>query len=238
MKQYNFDGAAIRALRSAVTTHWLSMMPAVRENGWCKSKLDPMILLDYFGPLRLKSGYVLRAYERHLAPDSWGVVWAMPESMPFPEPKPNGDGRPIKPKGALDDVMEAVDGDGTPYSYLCASLLARELEQFATLSPESGWLNCFVLDGNPWSGANGVAHTLKGQGFTRDANHWRWTGQQPAQWRPSVFVSERTVTVAFHAFSGVGRQRIISFEDRFLRGSYTFSRQETPVANGPGGYTW
>jgi hypothetical protein len=238
MKQYNFEGAAVRSLRSVVTTHWLSLMPVVRENGWRKSELNPMSLLGYFGTLRLKSGYVLRAYERHQGPDCWGEVWAMPESQPFPDPKPNGNGRPPKPDGALDDVMLAIDGDGTPYSYLCASLLARELEQFATLSPESEWLNCFVLDGDPWNGSNGVAHTLKGQGFTRAKQFWNWPGQRPRQWRPSVFMSQRSVTVIFHAFSGVGRQRIITFEDRFLRGSYTFSRRERAVASGPVGYTW
>lgn len=238
MKRYDFEGAAIRSLRSVITTHWLSMMPVGRESGWRKSELDPMSLLDYFASLRLKQGYVLRAYECHQSPNSWGVVWAMPAALSFPEPRANGNGRPPKPEGALDDAMEAIEGDDTPYSYLCASLLARELEQFATLSPDNEWLNCFVLDGDPWNGANGVAHTLKGQGFTREKLSWKWSGQQPGLWRPSVFMSERSVTVVFHAFSGAGRQRIIAFEDRFLRGSYTFSRLEKPVASGPVGYTW
>ncbi|MGD2077530.1 MAG: hypothetical protein PVH18_04070 [Chloroflexota bacterium] len=238
MKQYDFEGSAIRSLRSVITTHWLSLMPASRENGWHKSKINPMTLLDYFGSLRIKPGYVLRAYECHRGPDSWGIVYAMPASTLFPDPKPNGDGRPPKPEGALDDVMMAITGDDTPYSYLCASLLAREFEQFATLSPENEWLNCFVLDGDPWFGANGVAHTLKGQGFTKDKLNWRWSGQRPSMWRPTVFMSQRSATVSFHAFSGVGRQRIIAYEDRFLRGSYTFSRHEEPVASGPAGYTW
>jgi len=238
MKQYDFEGSAIRSLRSVVTTHWLSMMSLANDSRWRKSELNPTTLVDYFGSLRLKPGYVLRAYERHVAPDSWGIVWAVPANSPFPEPRVNGNGKPVKPDGALDNVMEAIEGDGSPYSYLCASVLARELEQFATLSPESEWLNCFVLDGDPWSGTNGVAHTLKGQGFTRERDSWKWIGQQPGIWRPSVFMSERSVTVVFHAFSGVGRQRIITFEDRYLRGSYTINRQEKPVASGPIGYTW
>lgn len=238
MKQYDFEGAAIRSLRSVITTHWLSMMSVSHENGWRKSQLDPMALLNYFGPLRLKSGYALRAYECHQAPNSWGVVWAIPVTMPFPEPRPNGDGRPPKPEGALDNVMEAIEGDDTPYSYICASLLARELEQFATISPESEWLNCFVLDSDPWNSDNGVAHTLAGQGFRQEQQNWKWAGQKPAHWRPTVFMSQRSVTVLFHAFSGVGRQRIITFEDRFLRGDYAFSRHERAVANGPNGYIW
>ena len=238
MKQYNFEGAAVRSLRGAITTHWLSMMPVAREAGWRKSELDPMALLDYFRCLKLKRGYVLRAYERHLAPNSWGSVWAMPASIVLPNPKPNGNGKPARPDGALDNMMEAIEGDGSPYSYLCASLLARELEQFATLCPESEWLNCFILDGNPWTGTNGVAHTLAGQGFAKDRACWRWAGQQPKNWRPAVFMSQRTVSVIFYAFSGVGRQRILTFEDHYLRGSYTFSRHENQVAQGPAGYIW
>ena len=51
-------------------------------------------------------------------------------------------------------------------------------------------------------------------------------------------MSQRTVTVIFHVFSGVGRQRILTFEDHYLRGNYTFNRQESPIAQGPAGYTW
>jgi hypothetical protein len=238
MRQYNFQGAAIRSLRSVITTHWLSMMAVSYETSWRKSQLDPTALLVYFVTLHLKRGYALRAYERHQAPNSWGMVWAMPASATFPEPEPNGNGRPPKPEGALGNVMEAIEGDDSPYSYLCASLLARELEQFATISPESEWLNCFVLDADPWRSDNGVAHTLAGQGFRPEQHNWNWAGPRPEQWRPAVFMSQRSATVVFHAFSGVGRQRILAFEDRYLRGSYTFSRHEKAIAKGPAGYTW
>ena len=244
MKKYNFEGASVRSLRSVITTHWLSLMPIARESGWRKSDLNPMSLLDYFGSLSLKSGYVLRAYERHCAPNSWGAVWALPSTMPFSDPKPNGNGMPARPDSALENTMDAIEGDGSPYSYLCASLLARELEHFGTLSPDSEWLNCFILgsdpwiDSDPWNGSSGVAHALAGQGFTRDRRSWSWSGRQPSAWRPAVFMSQRTVTVIFHAFSGVRRQRIITFEDRYLRGSYSFNRQEKPIANGPNGYAW
>lgn len=238
MKKYTFRGAAIRSLRSAITTHWLAMMTAVSESGWFKSELDPTGLMGYFATLKLKPGYVLRAYERREPPNSWGKVWAMPAAFALPDPVPNGNGLPPKPKGAVDDFMQVVVGDDSPYSYLCASLLARELEQFATLCPDSEWLNCFILNSDPWVSANNVSHALSGQGFATDKTKWRWIGQAPTDWRPTVFLSERSATVVFHAFSGIGRQRIITFEDHFLRGSYTFNRREEPVANGPNGYIW
>jgi hypothetical protein len=238
MEKYDFDGGAVRSLRKAITTYWLSMMTASKENGWRTSSLDPAKLLDYFGSLRLKTGFALRAYECHQELNSWGVVYAMPVSATFPEPVSSAIGRPLRPQGALDDVMEAIEGDGTAYSYLCASLLARELEQFATIAPDNVWLNCLVLDGDPWNGANGMAHALAGQGFKPELRGWYWQGQQPDTWRPAVFMNGQSVTVRFHTFSGLGRQRIITFEDRYVYGSYKFSRHEKAMANGPDGYIW
>lgn len=83
-----------------------------------------------------------------------------------------------------------------------------------------------------------MGHALAGQGFSKDRATWRWIGQEPKDWRPSVYYGQRTVTVIFHAFIGNSRQRIITFEDHYLRGSYTFNRQEESVASGPAGYTW
>ena len=102
----------------------------------------------------------------------------------------------------------------------------------------SEWLNSFILGSDPWTRANGVAHALAGQGFSKDTAKWHWTGQKPKDWRPSVYVDQRSATVIFHAFIGNGQQRIITFEDCYLRGSYTFNHREESVACGPAGYTW
>jgi hypothetical protein len=238
MKQYDLEGAAVCWLHSVITTHWLSMMCISRENGCRHSGLNPMALLDYFGSLRMKPGYDLKAYECHQAPNSWGIVWAVLASTLLSEPGTECNGRPARPEGALDNVMEAFEGGGTPCSYLCASLLAHEFEYLATISPKSEGFNCLVLDADPWGNDNGVALTLTGQGCRRNRLTWKWAGRKPVWWRPIIFVSERIVTVLFHTYVGVGRQRIITFEVRYLRGSYTYSGREKVVANGPHGYAW
>ena len=101
------------------------------HKGWAKSGANPMKLLPAFGPLRIKEGFVLRAYQFCEGGNGNGIVWAMPVNAEFPEP---GDCPKVKvrfreapkPPAALDDVMEVVQGDDSPWSYLAASLPQRE----------------------------------------------------------------------------------------------------------------
>ena len=80
---------------------------------------------------------------------------AMPFDAEFPEPKdcPTLESHLLKapkPSEALDDVMEAIEGDGTPWSYLAASLLRRELSDFGAAWHGVHWSLHFVLDEDPW----------------------------------------------------------------------------------------
>jgi len=92
--------------------------------GWFKSTADPAKLLACFPGLRLKSGFVLRAYlYRDGSGNGNGFVWATSRDLPFPEPEacPRVEGvflSPPRPPGSLENFMEAVEGDGTPWSYL------------------------------------------------------------------------------------------------------------------------
>jgi len=40
---------------------------------------------------------------------------------------------PPRPHGALDDFMDAIEGDGSAWSYLSASLFAREAAELGAL---------------------------------------------------------------------------------------------------------
>ena len=119
--------------------------------GWSKSKVDSMKLLVAFSSLCLRKGFVMRAYEFRQRGNGNGIVWAMPENFAFPEPEkcPKLEDRflePPKPSGALNNVLEAVEGDGTPWSYLSASLFAREIAEFGAM----------------WHGCNWSTHTILG----------------------------------------------------------------------------
>ncbi len=193
--------------------------------GWSKCDADPMQVLAVFTALRLRPGYVLRAYQFRQRGNGNAVVWALPAAAPFPEPQecPRLADRflaPPCPPGALADFMEAVEGDGTLWSYASASLLARELRELGALWHGIAWGTHTLLDGPP-------------HGSVAD---WQWLKAPPVEWRPQVSQSDTVVTVTFYTYSGLGREAIYRHVDTFAVGRYTFVAQETCIAQGQGGY--
>lgn len=117
---------------------------------WSISAVDPMTVLAVFKPLRIKEGYILRAYQFCSGGNGNGFVWAMPTDADFPDPEqcPRLEDvflEPPKPPAALDDAMEAIDGDGSPWSYLCASLLCRQLREFGAMWHGCDWSTHSIL---------------------------------------------------------------------------------------------
>ena len=102
--------------------------------GWSISDCDPNDLLGVFKALRLKAGFALRAYEFRSGGNGNGVIWAVPADAPLlaPEDCPQLEDvflGPPKPPGAV-PLMEVIEGDGNPWSYLSASILGREAAEF------------------------------------------------------------------------------------------------------------
>lgn len=235
---YFFDGTIIRELRTQVASWWMKRVIIEGPEGWSRCELDPMVLLGFFYPLRLKPGFVLRAYQFRNCETGYGVVWALPFDIEFPEPISGSPDEPPKPAGALDDPMEAISGDGSPWSYLLASLLARELGDFAGFGPGLTWSTHLVLDTDPWKKYNPIAHALAGQGFANNPLGWHWHGTRPRDWRPAVLTDDGTTCVRFYTFTGFGQQRINFFEDRYRPDGLVFQRSETIIAVGPQGIPW
>ena len=232
---YAFDGRAIRQLRKEVTAWWKSRLTAELPQGWSKSYLDPTPLIDFFEPLRIKEGYVLRAYLYRNCLSAKGVVYALPECAEFPDPGLCPPNSPPRPPEALDNFMSAIEGDGSPWSYLAASILARELEEFGSEGDGVAWTMNLVLDDDPWMSTNGTSEWPKRRSFTARNSSWAWRMPRPLNWQPDVFVNETVVRVRFYSYSGLGQQRIISTEDHFRKGEYVFERVEEPLARGPVG---
>jgi len=100
----------------------VAKLPAKVPDGWSISTVDPMAVLAVFTPLCLKPGFVLRAYQYQVCGNGNGFVWAVPADSEFPAPENCPRLRdaflePPKPPLALDHVMDAIDGDGSPWSY-------------------------------------------------------------------------------------------------------------------------
>lgn len=164
----------LRRLRRQVQR--LCKMPEGLPDGWSKSPIDPMQLRGVFSALRLREGFVLRGYVYRAGDSGNGVVWALPVEEHFPEPDgcaPLDDRflSPPRPPGALNDVMEVVEGDGTPWSNLSASLFAREAAEFGASWRGCDWSTHEILGADPWMT---LAEAETGQGWLGEPALWEW----------------------------------------------------------------
>lgn len=213
-----------------------SETPRDGPNGWSKSTVDPMMVLAVFKPLRLKDGYTLRAYQFRHGGNGNGVVWAMPVDADFPDPEtcPRLEDdflEPPKPPAALDDVMDAVDGDGTPWSYLCSSILARELGEFGAIWHGCAWSTHKVLGEAPWR----ERRSLDGQRSMGSKSAWQWQATKPKEWNPLVSKGSNVLKVTFITHSGLSQETIYRHIDTYKSGTYRFKSVTKAIAVGPGG---
>jgi hypothetical protein len=210
------------------------------HKGWAKSGADPMKLLPAFAPLRIKEGFVLRAYQFCEGGNGNGIVWAMPANAEFPDPEkcPKVKDRfheAPKPPAALDDVMEVVQGDDSPWSYLAASLLQRELKEFGAMWHGTNWNTHRVLGENPLKADSGEGRVIVDRPSGKP-EEWKWVEREPRQWNPQVRTEKDSVTVTFYTYSGHQKQTIYRHTDTFKRGSYRFKTERKEIAQGPGGF--
>ncbi len=232
MTTTTFPLSKLQRLRERATK--AAQTPIDRPERWSKSTVDPMEVLAVFKKwLWIKEDFVLRAYLFREYGKSDGIVWAMPADADYPDPFQcrkvrSNPSWPPKPLGALDDLREALDGDGSPWSYLCASLLFCELYCFGKLSRRV-WDTHTILGENPW----------KGRKKELDLGYpaaWRWYLPEPKEWQPHVTEDGDKITATFYAFSGYIQHRICRHRDTYRRGSYCYKSRVKDIATGPGGF--
>lgn len=231
----------IQELRERASALSLPVEGQDEPHGWSRSRVEPNGLVDIFAPLRLRNGYVLRAYVFREEGNGNGVVWAMPEDAEFPASKdcPTLENHPLKapkPRGSLDDPMEAIEGDGSPWSYLAASLLRRELREFGAMWHGCDWGTHFLLDDNPWKGGAPRKNASPMEHPVSKADQWRWLGPRPTQWGPQVRMEDDKVTVTFHTYSGLEKESIFRHIDTYRTGKYRAKVEQRKIAEGPDGY--
>ncbi|MCY4582859.1 MAG: hypothetical protein OXE50_08725, partial [Chloroflexi bacterium] len=121
--------------------------------GWFASAYDANDLVAVFDALRLKAGLAPRAYERREGVGSNGIIWAAPEKARLvgPDDYPRLEERWLdspKPPGAV-PLMQAIEGDGSPWSYLSASILPRKAAEFGAFWHGCDWSPQTILSKPP-----------------------------------------------------------------------------------------
>jgi len=235
-----FPGEKIAELRQRASN--AAQFPEDGPEGWSVSAADPMAVLAVFDSLRIKAGFILRAYQFRAGGNGNAFVWALPADALFPEPDdcPRLEDQflsPPKPPAALDDLMDVIEGDGTPWSYLCASLFCREIHEFGAAWHGCDWSTHTILDCNPLStrrASRETGHAMP----SGEPEQWTWAEPEPAEWKPHVVEEADGVTVVFYTFSGLGTETIFRQTDRFTRGTYRFATDRKEIAIGPGGFVF
>ncbi|WP_145109280.1 SH3 domain-containing protein [Gimesia panareensis] len=231
-----FSAAEIQKLRQKAEK--LALVPEATPDGWSKSLLDPMKVATLFKPLRVKKNYQLKAYQFKEEFNGNGVVWAMPVGATFPEPSELLEGennlfRAPKPGKALDNVMEAIEGDRTAKSFLLASILKRELDEFGAMWHGARWSVNVVLDTDPWQGPAPTDEDDPLDHPSRPASKWKWKTAKPTDWRPTVTIKGNVATVKFYTYSALGKEGIYEHIDEYRPGEYRFTTERKKIAEGP-----
>jgi hypothetical protein len=204
--------------------------------------LDPTPVLESFGCLRVKPGWRILAYLVGGGIGAESRVVAVPADFDpvatDPEPvadRPGNDDRPYVdsyldfdfrlPPEAHRRFMSAVEGDGSPWSYLCASLATRELLDYAAYWHalyEHDWFEHLILA--QWPPPSSALAQPAGD----------FEGEHPDLWRPAVWVGARSTTVRFYTYrpATANAEGIWMHEDRYEAGSYDPGLTRTLIAPG------
>ncbi len=204
--------------------------------------LDPTPVLESFGCLRMRLGWKLLAYlvggwlggeSRVVAvPTDFDPVGA--ELASAADPPSDADrsysgsnldcavGLPLQARRRF---MSAVEGDGSPWSYLCASLAVRQLLDYAAYWHafyEHDWFEHLILAKWPPPGA----------ALQEPAGDFE--GEPPGLWRPAVWVGRRSTTVRLYTYrpATANPEGIWMHEDRYEAGSYDPELTRTLIAAG------
>lgn len=118
--------------------------------------------------------------------------------------------------------MAAINGDGSPESYVEASIFAREIAEFGALSHGWEWSDHAILAANP---------AESGPGNGEPSGPWEWREPAPVQWSPTVTMGDEVV-VHFYSSSIFGGERITRHVDSYRLGSYVCSTETVVIATG------
>lgn len=245
MKSVAFSIARVNRLRRAAER--ARMLPVAerpggmgRPDGWFVSAWDANRLLRVFDTLRLKAGFALHAYVLGAGDNGNGVIWAVPTDAPVVavEECPRLDEwlAPPRPPAAV-PFMQAIEGDGSPWSYLSASILRREAEEFGAEWHGVNWSDHTIIS-RPPPQADGQDISDEARELTGEppAGDWQWNGEAPRTWKPLYTDRGATREVVLHSYSALVQEAIYQATDTYSAGSLDCKTEITTLCTGGPGY--
>jgi len=227
------------------------------KEGWRRAPVDPNVILSLFPTLRLKEGYRLVGFQFTSHENANGIVLAWPADKPVPDP-PGDLWHPFSLQNFLQAhlqmhlgmggwqvqnyfstaIMPAIEGDGSPRSYLEASIFGREIYEFGAVWHGSDWSTHYIIGGDPFTeGASWVSDDSGSEPldpFSREA--WTVKEKLPADWSPTVTMTPKQARVEFYTYSALGFETLNLHRDTYTQGNYQCRSKLVQLATGKQGY--
>ena len=207
---------------------------------WFTNAYDANNLIGVFDTLRLKAGFALHSFAVRSDGNGRGVIWAVPAGTPPPVPddSPGLEGRfagPQAPPGAI-PLMQAIEGDGSPWSCLSASILRREAAEFGASWHGLVWSPQTILSKAPRQTEGREASRTQDYRGDAPIGDWTWHSPVPQTWEPSSAEEGTTRRVVLYIRDPVGGDTIYRATDTYRADSYDCETETTVVCTGPGGF--
>ncbi|MGG1592417.1 hypothetical protein [Terribacillus saccharophilus] len=188
------------------------------KSGWNISLENPEDIVYGFSLLSIKDGFKLRAYQHSMGVAGAGLVFAIPVDSSLPEIL-HREGEPPIPDDALDDFMEAIEGDKSPLSYLQAAICYHELHEFGAFWHSVSWGEDRILpdeDENQYdySPVTDIAD-LKEMDFKLK------TQELPESLFPRFYYENSIPVISFYTINDVGQGKLIRYKHVFSTDGYT-----------------
>lgn len=181
------------------------------REGWQKSPLSPMKIVELFDRVKVRKGYQLVGFIFRSGGNGNGVVWAVESGYePNLEDCDKMDNFLKTPKPRMAIPPECVlEVDGSAESYLQKSIFVRELHEFGALWHGVSWGHHIIIDRKPAD--------------------FEWH-EEVVDLRPKVYMGN-VVIVEFYTLSRFVEEAVYRHLD-----IYDFFRTETEVvaSGGPG----
>lgn len=205
---FNFGGAP------ELETH------APNANGkWFVSAANPGAALLKLPGLRLKPEMRLVTYLYRLPQEGVGVTWAVPEALSTTAQlqvvlDQDLKGLPPQPAGALTSAMEAIEGDRSPLSFIIASLLQRELQEFGASGKRQDWSHHRLVSGLPAQVP------------------WQWHTNPPKDLSPKVLIyPDGRAAIEFFSCRIVNPVAIFQHIDQYPATGYNSMQKSRAIAS-------
>jgi len=189
------------------------------QGKWFISSMDAGVALSKLPGVLLKPGFRLVTYLHRTAGDGVGITWAVPEARSTTAQLARALSQtcdlkhPPKPEAALADMMQVIDGDRSPLSFVIASLLRRELREFGTVGKFCNWAQHRLINAIP-------AQVT-----------WDWRVKQPQDLSPKVLVyPDQKVAIEFFTCRITAPVAIFQHIDQYPANQYTAASSDRAIA--------